>query len=187
MACVVSQLLERGHFLLLVYSSLGDDQSVIPELLERLDEGSKKRLAQQMHSPSIATWKDLVALLLDVDFLVASRLHSTILGFMSHRPVVAISFDPKVDWIMEDLDQTDYLLQIRDFVAKDVLAALDRAKLNQNLIREQIGSYKDRTLSASAAQYNRLANLAIARRGHHGRRKNVRLVDGVSTGVGEGS
>jgi polysaccharide pyruvyl transferase WcaK-like protein len=162
LARVVAQLLERGYFLVLVWSSIGDDESVIPELLGCLDHDSNKKLTGQMHIPTITTWKDLVAVLLDVDFLIASRLHSAILGFVTQTPTIAISFDPKVDWVMEELGQTDYLLQIRDFVAKEVIQALERIKLRRNVVVEQIASYQSRVLSLCARQYDALVDLAIA-------------------------
>jgi polysaccharide pyruvyl transferase WcaK-like protein len=161
MARVVAQLFERGHFLLFVCSSLGDDQSVIPDVIERLDQESKDRSAQQLHIPPIATWKDFVATLQDVDFLIASRLHSTILGFASQTPVIAISFDPKVDWVMEDLGQTEYLLHVRNFSAEDVIEALDHAKLHSYSKPDPTGSYWERLHSASELQYDCLATLAV--------------------------
>ena len=167
MTRVVAQLLERGYFLVLAWSGLPDD-TVISELLGRLDDEAKKKLDGQMHIPAIATWKDLVASLRDVDFLIASRLHSAILGFVTQTPVVAISFDPKVDWVMEDLGQTDHLLQIRDFTAEDVVEALDRVERRRNAVMEQIRSYRHRILPVCALQYDAVVALAIASR----RRRN---------------
>jgi polysaccharide pyruvyl transferase WcaK-like protein len=163
MAQVISQLLERGHFLVIVWSSLRDDESVIPDLLGRLDDESKQRLAGQMHIPAISTWRDLVATLRDVDLLIASRLHSTILGVVSETPTIAISFDPKVDWVMEDLGQTDYLLQIRDFTSKDVIKALDRLEFQKDVVLHQVASYRRRILSGASSQYDILADIAMAR------------------------
>jgi polysaccharide pyruvyl transferase WcaK-like protein len=160
---VVSVLLKRDYFLVIFCSSLGDDASVIPELLGRLDAKSKESLALQMHIPTIATWRDLVASLQDVDFLIASRLHSTILGFVTQKPTIAISFDPKVDWVMEDVGQTDYLLQIHDFEAEDVIKALECIELHRNSIVKRIVSYQDRIVSASTRQYGTLVELAMSR------------------------
>jgi len=161
MARLLSQLLERGYFLLIVCSSLGDDDGVVPQILERLDAESKQRAVRQMHFPTIRTWKDLVASLEEVDFLIASRLHSTILGFVTKKPTVAISFDPKVDWVMEDLGQTDYLLHIRDFRAEDVIEALDRIELRKDIVVNQIASYLRSIPSVSELQYDTLADLAL--------------------------
>ncbi len=162
MAQILSQLLRRDYFLVIVYSSLFDDESIIPELLARLEDESKHRLADQLHIPTIDTWRDLVATLSDVDLLIASRLHSTILGFVSARPTIAISFDPKVDWLMEGLNQTEYLLQFRDFTSKDVIRALDRLQVRRDVVLHQIASYRRRILPVSAEQYDTLAELAIA-------------------------
>ena len=165
LARLVAQLLARDYFLVIVCSSLGDDETAIPELLGRLDDQSKKRLAEQLYIPPTPTWRDLVATFREVDFLIVSRLHSAILGFVADKPTVAISFDPKVDWAMEDLGQTDYLLHIRDFTAEAVIAALDQAKMRGDFIVEQMRSYRREALSASAKQYDALARLASAGRG----------------------
>jgi len=96
MAVAISQLLEHEYFLVMVCSTLAD-KVVIDEILDRVDSESKKRLCSQSYTPVTETWRDLVASLQDVDFLIASRLHSVILGFMSAVPTIAISFDPKMD------------------------------------------------------------------------------------------
>jgi polysaccharide pyruvyl transferase WcaK-like protein len=166
MARVISQLIERDGFVVMVWSTIGD-QKVIPEVLEHLDAGARKKLEQQLHIPEISSWKDLVDVLLEVDLLVASRLHSTILGYMALRPTVAISFDPKVDWLMEDLGQTDSLLQIRDFTAEDVVKALDNLESRKQSVTDQIRSYRQRAIPQFAMQYDAIAGLAEAFHPHH--------------------
>ncbi len=161
MAQVVSKLLERNYFLIIVRSALSDGIA-IQELLSCLDDESKRKLDGQMYIPAITAWKDLIATLLDADLVVASRLHSAILSFVANRPTIAISFDPKVDWVMEDLGQAHFLLQIRDFSAEDVIEALDRIDHRRGRIAEQIDSYKQQALSNSAIEYDALARFAIA-------------------------
>jgi len=166
LALALSCLSRRGYFLVVVCSSLGDDESVIPDLLGRLEGETRSSLDGQLHIPAIKTWRELIAVLRDVDYLVASRLHGTILGFVSETPTVAISPDPKVDWVMEDLGQTDYLLHFQDFTAEEVLNKFDRIKLHRDAVVEQIASYRRgiSSTSASARQYDLLAGLAL---GHH--------------------
>lgn len=160
----VSVLLERGYFLVMVSSSRGDDESVIPDILERLGGDSKKKVEQQIYVPRIATWRDFANAVREADLLIASRLHSTILGLIAHRPTVAISFDPKVDWVMKDLDQTEYLLRIHDFVAEDVVKAVVRAQPSRAEVTEKLTVYQSRNMTALEEQYDLLAGLA---RGGH--------------------
>jgi len=162
MAQVISRLLRRDYFLVLVISCLDEDQLVIPELLERLDNESRERFAGQIHVPASATWQEFVATLRDVDMLVASRLHSTILGFMSETPTVAISSGAKVDAVMSNLGQTDYLLPICDFTSNDVIEALDHLELRRDVVLQQIASYRHQMISVFAQQYDTLAEFATA-------------------------
>ncbi|HVN94243.1 MAG TPA: polysaccharide pyruvyl transferase family protein [Terracidiphilus sp.] len=161
MARLISQLLKRDAFLVMVWSALSD-RKVIDDILERLDPCSKAKLEQQLCIPAISSWSELLAVLLDVDFLVASRLHSAILGFQAGRPTVAISFDPKVDWVMNDLRQTNYVLQICNFVAEDVVDALERLEFHKQSIKNEINAYRQRVAPDSSAQFDTLARIAAA-------------------------
>lgn len=164
MATVVSVLLNRGFFLVFVYSALEDDESVIPELLDRLDDESKVKLTEQAHFPAISCWKDFVASVQDVDLLIASRLHSTLLGFVTETPTVAISFDPKVNWAMEDAGQGDYLLDIHDFTAKDVIRKIEHLRSRKEVVARHLTMYQQGNLCSSARQYDVLAKLTISGR-----------------------
>jgi polysaccharide pyruvyl transferase WcaK-like protein len=167
MAKVLSCLSRQGYFPIVVCSSLGDDESVIPEILAHLDDGAKQSLSEPIHFPGVKTWKDLIAALGEVDYLIASRLQGTILGFLSQTPTIAISFDPKVDWVMADLQQTEYLLQIRDFTAERVLKMLDRIKGQRLAVIERLVSYRKSILSPAAEQYDSLAKVALAHQQSH--------------------
>ena len=166
MAKILSQLAKRDCFLVMVWSSLGDDESVIPEILRRLDDVAGEKLSHQVHLPKISTWQDFSSVLREVDFLVASRLHSTILGFVSQRPALAISFNPKVDQLMKFLNQTDYLFQINNFVAEDVISAFDRLKLSKESVSEQLGASRQEILHDLNRQYDAVVQLTMAGRDH---------------------
>lgn len=163
MARAISQLIARGYFLTIVCSSLGDDDRVIPEILDRVDANVKNKFPEQLYIPPIATWKDLAASLSESDILIASRLHSIILGFVTGVPSIAISFSPKVDWAMEDFGQSGYRLDIRNFTAEDLIAAVEHIELNRIQVVEQIHSHRRDLLPACELQYDALAALARAK------------------------
>ena len=64
---------------------------------------------------------------------------------------------------MEDLGMTDYLLQIRDFVAEDVVRALDRIAGRREAVVNEIASYQSAITSTSEKQYDALAALAVGK------------------------
>ncbi len=163
MAQVLLRVSRHGYFAVVACSSLGDDETVIPDIMSCVKQESEGTLDGEIHFPLVRTWRDFVAAMRSCNYLIASRLHGTILGFVTQTPVVAISFDSKVDWVMEDLQQTDYLLHIRDFTADDVLDALDRVIGSADAVVAQIGSYRQKVLFTPdfARQYDLLAELAL--------------------------
>jgi polysaccharide pyruvyl transferase WcaK-like protein len=158
LAEIVSLVIKRGYFVVLVWSSIGDDDKTVSELIAQLDGDAFR---QHIYLPKITSWKEFAAMLSDADYLIASRLHSTILGFMTSTPTVAISFDPKVDWVMQDVGQTEYLLQISNFEVQDVIQALDRLAANRESVVHQILSYRESIAPLFSAQYDALAKLAL--------------------------
>jgi len=90
-------------------------------------------------------------------------LHSIILSFLTQTPAVAIAAEPKVDWLMQDINQTEYLLHINDFTAKDVISALDRMLLRRDAIVETISSHRQQTHFRSSRQYDVLADFSMSK------------------------
>ncbi len=160
MSQLIGQLLDREYFVVMVFSALSD-ANVIKEISSLLDERFPVALRNRLHVPMIRSWRDLVKVLQDVDIVVASRLHSAILSFVANKPTIAISFDKKVERIMEDLGQSEYLLQIRDFSVEDVTKALCRIEKSRNVEVEQIASFTQQTRRALELQFDLIARRAM--------------------------
>ena len=163
MADVVHALLARDSTVVLVRSSISD-VTTINELLQALDPQARRAIDRRILVPTVAGWRDLVDVLMSTDLLIASRLHSAILNFVSSKPTIAISFDAKVDWLMKDLDQAEYLLQIETFTAAEVMDLADRALQRTDAIRAKIDDYRSRSTPAFDKQFDELASLALGRK-----------------------
>ena len=157
MSQVISELLERNYFVVMFRSALSDG-NVIKEISDDLDERSQVASPNQIYVPSINSWRDLLSLLRDVDIVIASRLHSAILSFVANKPTIAISFDAKVDRIMEDLGQTDYLLHINNFSVGDIMNALCRVEKKRNIVAEEIAAHVREARSALGPQFDIIAH-----------------------------
>jgi len=159
MSQLMVELLDRDYFVVMIFTALSD-ANVIKEISNSLDERLHATLPNQIHIPPIGTWRDLLRLLQDVDIVIASRLHSAILSFAANKPTIAISFDKKVDRIMRELGQTDYLLQIRDFSAQDVIDALCRIEKNRKAVAEEIASYTQQARRVLELHFDLIAHRA---------------------------
>lgn len=165
-AKAVSELLRRGYFVVFVWSDIGDYENVTADLLRRIEEISAGSHAQQIHIPRIRTWQELIAALREVDLVIASRLHSVILSSVVRKPIIAISFDPKVNWVMEDLNQQAYVLQIQDFSAEELIEAVEKVESRREEIEAQIASYQEQIAPVVAGQYRRISELVTIQRSY---------------------
>jgi polysaccharide pyruvyl transferase WcaK-like protein len=94
------------------------------------------------------------------DLIIASRLHGVILSYLNSTPVLALSFDPKVDAHMDILGQTDYCLSI-DHLQLDTLierfAALRAARQREQAhLRSATLRFRD----LLDVQYDRIAGVS---------------------------
>lgn len=159
MSQLISQLLEKSYFVVMICSALSD-VTVIKEIVGCLDERLQTTFHDQLNIPPISNWRDLLRVLCEVDLVIVSRLHSAVLSFVANRPTIAISFDKKVDRVMEDVGQSDFLLQIQDFSTDDVITTLSRIENNRIAVAEEIASYTRRARCVLDSQFDLLAQTA---------------------------
>jgi polysaccharide pyruvyl transferase WcaK-like protein len=160
LAAVIQDLIRRGSYVVVVSSTRADRQ-VISELVNLLPDERETAGIQNCNMPSIDSWRDLVAVLRSADVLIASRLHSIILGFLCRRPTIALSFDPKIDWVMEDLKQKEYLFDIGDFTVEQLNDALERIQARSCVVTAEIAEYQREVQPIFDKQYDSLAQLCV--------------------------
>lgn len=160
-AAAIRLLDSRGYMVVIVWSSLSDRQ-VVSDLQEVLKSAGKDQSAPELYIPPLGSWRELVSVLQSIDILIASRLHSIILGALSHKPVIAVSFDPKVEWVMEDLNQTGYLMQIQNFTADQLMQAIESIQRQPSKVTLEIASYVQRVQPILSRQYGFLAESSLA-------------------------
>ncbi|AMN47446.1 hypothetical protein ACG33_10120 [Steroidobacter denitrificans] len=139
-------LIRRGYAVVL-FSSDGADWHPVHEMhaaLLAMPEVNHDNLRSVLPT----TVDELFAVLAQVDVVVASRLHGILLAHLAHKPVVAISYDRKVDTHMAYMEQTSYRLDIHSVDA----AAIDRT------FQDFLGQTKEnsRSVSASSARLSEL-------------------------------
>lgn len=70
--------------------------------------------------------------------LVAMRLHALIFGVMGGVPLVALSYDPKVASLMEDLGQGERCILLKDFAPMLVAEQMEEALSEGRALRERL-------------------------------------------------
>jgi polysaccharide pyruvyl transferase WcaK-like protein len=109
---LVKWLLGEGHMLLL-FATDSPDLETIKDVLAGIGENPKEASAiRTLTSPIEQSIDNHLAEIGRADLVIASRLHGVILSHLVATPVLALSYDPKVDAQMSIAEQKDYCLDI---------------------------------------------------------------------------
>jgi polysaccharide pyruvyl transferase WcaK-like protein len=155
LADFVRRLVARQNRVIL-FATAGADHYMIEELVRVLRATGLRNLDDLLRVSSARTVPDLLDALGSVDVVVASRLHGVLLAYACHLPVVAISYDPKVDYLVESLDQSDVCLPISTLESERLLKTLDRVfaerETRSNKLAVKVGEFRE----LLAEQYDRV-------------------------------
>jgi polysaccharide pyruvyl transferase WcaK-like protein len=117
MAGFLKWIIENGHELLL-FATDGPDADTVNDLLGILSvESVDTSGIQVLPGPPEQTTEKLLQRLCHADFVIASRLHGIILSHLIAVPVVALSYDRKVDIYMKEIGQPAYCMSIDLFTS----------------------------------------------------------------------
>jgi polysaccharide pyruvyl transferase WcaK-like protein len=112
LAEVVRWLIKEGHRVFFFTTDGPDTQTVVDVLTALRSGGVDADAIQVLPGSTEQSPEGLLNSLDSSDLIIASRLHGVILSHLNGLPVLAISFDPKVDAHMNATGQQDYCLNI---------------------------------------------------------------------------
>lgn len=144
----VQWLLDRGCTVAFYTGEVHQDEAVIDDVMQLLANRGVDVRSARLLRPKIATVADLGVALEHMQILVASRFHSVLLPLALTKPVVALSYHPKVTELMRDMGQIEYCLDIDSFQTSDLVAQFEslwakRASVRQHL-RETSADFRRR-------------------------------------------
>lgn len=152
-------LVDRGNRLLLFRTS-GADRIVVADFKHQLLSRAGAGIMERIHEPTVLTVQQFFAEVQAADLVVASRLHGVILSHLLHKPVLGISFERKVDAHMEDMDQLQYRVDIRDHRLEDLTTRFEAMERNADLERSRIAERVADRRAQLDAQYDSLIQIA---------------------------
>lgn len=127
LADLICWLLEHQDDVLLFTGEAVHDRRAIAALRAILAERGVAPDDPRVIVPHIASVDDLMFQLARIDFAIASRFHGVLLAQLLNKPVLALSYHPKIDHLMADMGQAAYSLPIDSFqpeVARELFEAM---------------------------------------------------------------
>jgi polysaccharide pyruvyl transferase WcaK-like protein len=154
-------LLAGGYRLRVIITS-SPDEPAIDELMEAVRAADLSGVAHRYDSVEIfkpGTVTNLCALLLEADCVVISRLHGVMLSQLLLRPVLAISFDRKVNAQMAQARQDSFLTQIQTVTREELNVLFENLLASRDQIRERLRRWSESSDRAVQDQFDTVVRL----------------------------
>lgn len=145
------------------FATENPDSATINDVLKILaSESDDVAQIEVIPGPPRQTTEKLLHQLCGVDLVIASRLHGVILSHLLAIPVVAISYDRKVDVHMSEIGQSRYCVNIDEFTAESLaaqFATLSKSRsVESNHLSRMIHIYQEQ----AGAQFDLLFGARVA-------------------------
>lgn len=133
----ISILIQRGYSIVL-FSTDGPDRKVVSDIVDSLKKDYELDITGKLSQSCTETLEGLFEKLCNVNYVIASRLHGILLSHLCCLPVLAISYDRKVDTYMADVGLPNYCLDIHNIEAGSLLKCFELLVVNSKLIKSRI-------------------------------------------------
>jgi polysaccharide pyruvyl transferase WcaK-like protein len=153
---LVRWLLAEGYKVLFFATDTPDSKTIEDILVMLTDSGVSCSEIETLPGPTEQSAGDLLRGICRADLILASRLHGVILSHLNGTPVLAISFEPKVDAHMKRIGQTDYCLDIDNFTLADLTCTFQMLEEHRQEERTHIRSEHLRFRQLLDLQYDKI-------------------------------
>lgn len=131
-------LLENGRSIRFIIGEAVHDRRVVDDLCCLLEtRGWNTSNGQIIHEP-ILTTNELTRQIQCSDFVLGSRFHNIVLAQILNRPHIALSYHPKLDALMEDMNLTSYCLPLAQYEVEDLKERYKELEVNCEQIKAQL-------------------------------------------------
>lgn len=140
---VIDKLNENNIMCYLIPFHYYEDMEVLTKIENRL--GNKCKYIKKKLS-ALEVYK----IISEMNLLVGIRLHSLVFAASAGVPIIAISYDPKIDFFMENLDM-NILCDVEglnfNILYKDIINKLSNADMEKKELNKNVGKLIETTLT----------------------------------------
>jgi polysaccharide pyruvyl transferase WcaK-like protein len=125
MATLTQHVLDAGNRIVFLKGEALHDQPIVDELVAELAARGVDLTDRCLDLP-IGTIDELLTALSACDAVVAARFHNVLLSYVIGRPVLSASYQAKIEALMAEFGQADFVVPIGDATAPDMIERFDR-------------------------------------------------------------
>ena len=137
-AAFSSRLLAANYRIEVFTSDILVDRHAIADLEKKLSGRiAPERIANIAYRP-VTGLEELLAQMAGFDFVITSKFHGVIFSHLLARPVIALSYDPKINHLMRKAGHSRYCLDIEHFDLSSLETAFTSLTKDAHDIRAQL-------------------------------------------------
>jgi polysaccharide pyruvyl transferase WcaK-like protein len=159
----VAAILGQGRSVVL-FATDTPDRRVVCDIAEALARQGAQGTDRRLRVISADTPGELLQQLAPADLVVASRLHGVLLAHLLAIPVLAISYDRKIDTHMAEMGCSEYCLDLHRVELDGLLARLEALTAAASPIREALAARRTAYAGALETQYDAVLGSATCER-----------------------
>jgi polysaccharide pyruvyl transferase WcaK-like protein len=156
LAAFAAWLQGRGHVVRFFPTQLRADAPVIEDVRRRMQEGSSPSARPIPVKPSVGCFKELLALIAEMDLVVAGRFHGIILAHLMGKPTIGIAYRRSTVDLFDDLELAEFAVDIRKLTVEGLAARLTALESHRVEIAERLARRMDEYRETLGRQYDRL-------------------------------
>lgn len=154
--CMLIRYLIERDFRVVLFTSAPIDRHVVDEILASISTSLAPARQTHVRHPQTQTLDAFFKELNQVDFVIASRLHGILLSHLICKPVLALSYDHKVDSHMSQSHLTEHCLDIHDVTVDRLISAFESLESHRLDIVSTLRNATARYRTAVTAQYDHI-------------------------------
>ncbi len=143
---------KSGHCVLFFPTQIRADALTISDICQAMN-GSASSPTLLVGRP-MQNLEDLVSEISRADLVVANRYHGILISLMMNKPVLGVAYHEKSRALLAQAGQGEYVLNIADFTAEDLIERFSALEANAPAIKNQIAERMAPLRRALEEQYD---------------------------------
>jgi|WetSurMetagenome_2_1015567.scaffolds.fasta_scaffold13629_4 polysaccharide pyruvyl transferase WcaK-like protein len=153
---MVLWLLQEGYTVVFFPSQTKMDTPIIKDIRKHVHDHLGPEPEDKIIEGPISTVNDLMSQILDTDIVIASRLHGVLLSHLVHKPVLAISYEKKIDTHMDDMGMSEFCLNLNQVSLPILKTRFQQLESSRDIVAGQLADKISSYQKALQEQYDRL-------------------------------
>jgi polysaccharide pyruvyl transferase WcaK-like protein len=149
-------VIQRGYRVWFFPTQLQLDPPVINDIKHVLEVKANRDLSEHIVNQPICSFDELVSAICVMDIVVATRFHGIIIPYVLNKPVLGIAYQRKTVDLMEQMGQSDYVVDINSFDVESLETRFVLLEARCGAIRNEIEKRNSGFQHALQVQYDQV-------------------------------